>query len=251
MDHYVMSVCEEQKRLEMESELLDGGSDAEDTADVALHLMDISDDGEGATGQPRQEPAATATVPVSSSTGSANTDKVGTVPAAADNSKSLATMDSASANTDKVGIVTAGANPVDPATVAGVGTSSGPVVVGANTKMVGTTYTTGSEGASAITNLVGTGTDLPYKQSSRQLAASANPEDTATSAGAGTSSGLVGVSANTKKVGTSYPTGPEGASANTNQVGTGANLPGKQGSMPPPSDGTYLLSSSQPVQAES
>ena len=46
MDQNIMSVCEEQKRLEMESELLDGGSDAEDTADVALHLMDISDDGE-------------------------------------------------------------------------------------------------------------------------------------------------------------------------------------------------------------
>ena len=239
MDHYVMSVCEEQKRLEMESELLDGGSDAEDTADVALHLMDISDDGEGATGQPRQEPAATATVPVSSSTGSANTDKVGTVPAAADNSKSLATMDSASANTDKVGIVTAGANPVDPVTIAGVGTSSGPVVVGANTNMVGSNYTTGPEGASADTKLVGTGTDLPFKLSSVQPA-SAVPGDSATSAGAGASSGLVGVSANTNKVGTSYSTVHKGASANTISVGTGANLQGTHGSMPPPSDGTYL-----------
>ena len=93
-----MSVCEEQKRLEMESELLDGGSDADDTADAALHLMDISDDGEGATVQPRQGasgiiPLPAATVPASSSTGSANTDKVGTAPATADNNKPLATMD--------------------------------------------------------------------------------------------------------------------------------------------------------------
>ena len=168
MDRNIMSVCEEQKRLEMESELLDGGSggsDAEDTADVALHLMDISDDGEGTTVQPRQEasgiiPLPAGTVPVSSNTGSANTDKVGTALVTDDNNKLLATMDSASA-TDKVGIATAGANPVEPAAVAGVGTSSGPVGVGANTKMVGTIYPTGTEGASANTNQVGTGTHIP------------------------------------------------------------------------------------------
>ena len=88
-----MSVCEEQKRLEMESELLDGGSggsDAEDTADVALHLMDISDDGEGTTVQPSQGasgkiPLPAGTVPDSTNTGSANTDKVGTALATANN----------------------------------------------------------------------------------------------------------------------------------------------------------------------
>ena len=93
MDRNIMSVCEEQKRLEMESELLDGGSggsDAEDTADVALHLMDISDDGEGTTVQPSQGasgkiPLPAGTVPDSTNTGSANTDKVGTALATANN----------------------------------------------------------------------------------------------------------------------------------------------------------------------
>ena len=191
MDLNITAICEEQKRLETESKLLDdgsGGSHAEDTEDVALHLMNISDDGDGTAGQPSQGasgriPPSAGTVPDSYKTGSANTDKVGTAPVtdvSANSDKLLASLDSASANTDKVGTgpikLATSANPVDPATLAGVGTSSGPVCVDANTKMVGT----------------------------------------------------------------NYPTGSEGANANTEKVGTGANLPCKRGTMPPPNDGTYL-----------
>ena len=134
-----------------------------DFTDVALHLMDISDDGEGTAGHPSQGasgkiPLSAGTVPDNNKTESANTDKVGTAPVtdiSANSDKLLASLDSASANTDKVGNGPSkgatNANPVDPATLAGVGTISGPVCVGANTKMVGTNYPTGSKGASANT----------------------------------------------------------------------------------------------------
>ena len=54
MEHNITAVCEEQKRLEQERELLDTGDSGSDSnsGEVDQSVMDISDDGDNAARVP-------------------------------------------------------------------------------------------------------------------------------------------------------------------------------------------------------
>ena len=220
MEHNITAVCEEQKRLEQERELLDtedSGSD-NDSGEVDQSIMDISDDGDNAD-------KSAGYGGLSNAGNSANTDKVGTdtFTGSCDGLGNAGT----SANTDKVGTDTFTGS------CGGLGNAGS----SANTDKVGTVTFTGSN--------TGNGTDKVHTATDSDMVTSAITDKvgTGTTAAVGIvdiASGSCCGGANTKKVGTSFSKGTVSFSAITDKVGTGTNPTTRRETMPPPEDGTYL-----------